>query len=229
MPRSSGHSFTGRPARAGLLISRMLTAVVLVLILAADASAAAVTNGESPLADEPGEDIATVAFTSPDDPQLAILRDFRDTVLLTNPVGAFVWTTYTAVSPPIAAVLLEREHLRIATRVLLLTPVIYLAALCMNTIALLAFIVLILLVLVSLRRYLKPILTGVLYGVLAGAAFAVAAVTLGALGHELPYCAVIAAYLLPVIVPVGLAVCLITWIESQARPRAAPRLRPRLY
>ncbi|HDS44739.1 MAG TPA: hypothetical protein ENN68_01340 [Methanomicrobia archaeon] len=228
MPRSSGHSLSGCPARAGLLIFT-LTAVVLVLILAAGASAAAVTTGESPLADEPGEDIATVVAVSPDDPQLAILRDFRESVLLTNPVGAFVWTTYTAVSPPIADALREREHLRIATRVLLLTPVVYLAALCVNTIALLAFIVLVLLVLVILRRQLRVFFKGVLYGLLAGAAFAVAAVTLGALGHELPYCAIAAAYLLPVITPVGLTVCVITWIESPARPRTVPRLRPRLY
>ena len=208
----------------------MLTAVVLVLLLSVGALApAAAVTGELPLADEPEEDIATVVSVSQKDHQLAILRDFRDTVLRNNPVGAFLWTTYTAVSPPIAAVLLEREHLRTATRVLLLTPVVYLAALCLNTIALLALLMLLLLVLVILRRQRKPILKGVLYGVLAGAAFAVAAVTLGALGHELPYCAVIAAYLLPVIVPVGVAVCLITWIESQAHPRAHPRLRPRLY
>ena len=220
MPRSSGRSLTGRPVNAWMCLSIMLIAVVLIALM----TPAAAVTGELPIADEPGEDIATVVFLSPDDPQLEILRDFRDTVLLTNPVGTFFWITYAAISPPIAAVLVEREHLRTATQVLLLTPLVYLAALCLNTIALLAFIVLVLLVLASLRRQLKTVLKGVLYGFLAGAIFAVTAVTLGALGHELPYCAVIAAYLLPVIVPVGLAVCIIIWSEARARPRSRPRL-----
>jgi hypothetical protein len=206
----------------------MLTAVVLVVLLAAGVTAA-VTTAELPTISGPEEDIATVVSVSPDDPQLEILRHFRDDVLLTNPVGAFLWTTYATVSPPIAEVLLEREHLGIATRILLLTPVVYLAALCVNTIALLAFLVLILLVLAIMRRHLLIFFKGVLYGLLVSTAFAVAAVTLGALGYELPVCAVIAAYLLPVIIPVGLAVCVITWIESPARPREVPRLRPRLF
>jgi len=209
-----------------LLIVLMLTVVVLVVLLAADVTAAALTAELATVLGQE-DDIATVVSVSPDEPQLEILRLFRDSVLLTNPVGAFLWTTYTAVSPPIAEVLVEHEHLCTATRILLLTPVVYLAALCVNTIALLALLVLVLLVLVILRRHLKTVLQGVLYGLLASAAFAVAAVTLGALGYELPVCAVIAAYLLPVIVPVGLGVCVITWIESRARPRA--HLKPRLY
>ncbi|MGC9444924.1 MAG: CFI-box-CTERM domain-containing protein [Candidatus Methanospirareceae archaeon] len=225
----SGHSVAGCPVNAMmLLLSLMLTAAVLIALLSAGVTAAAVT-GEFPISDEQAEDIATVVSVPPDEPQLAILRQFRDAVLLTNPVGTFLWTTYATVSPPIADALLAREHLRVATRLLLLTPVVYLAALCLNTIALLAFIVLILLVLVILRRHLKTVFKGVLYGLLASAAFVVASITLGALGYELPVCAVVAAYLLPVITPVGLAVCVITWIESPARPRPRPRPKPRLY
>jgi hypothetical protein len=200
---------------------------VLVVLLAASVTAAIPTE-ELPTISGQEDDIATVVSVSPDNPHLEILRHFRDDVLLTNPVGAFLWTTYAAASPPIAAVLLERESLRTATRILLLTPVVYLAALCLNTIALLAFLVLVLLVLVILRRHLKTVLKGVLYGFLVGAAFAVAAVTLGAIGYELPLCAAIAAYLLPVIFPLGLAVCVITWIESREHPRTVPRITPRI-
>lgn len=224
MPRS-GHSLTGCPVHVGL---RFVLIAVLVAFLSAGVTAA-IPTAELPIISGQEDDIATVVSVSPDDPQLEILRHFRDDVLLTNPVGAFLWTTYATVSPPIAEVLIEREHLRTATRILLLTPVVYLAALCVNTIALLAFLVLILLVLAILRRHLRVFSKGVLYGFLASAAFAIAAVTLGAIGYELPVCAVIAAYLLPVIIPVGLAVCVFTWIESRAYPRAVPRLRPRLY
>jgi MFS superfamily sulfate permease-like transporter len=212
MPRS-GHSLAGCPVNAGLLF--VLTAVLVALLSAG--VTAAVTTAELPTISGQEDDIATVVSVSPDDPHLEILRHFRDDVLLTNPVGAFFWTTYATVSPPIAEVLIEREYLSTAIRILLLTPVVYLAALCLSTIALLAFLVFILLMLAILRRYLRIFSKGVLYGLLVSAAFAVATVTLGAIGYELPLCAGIAAYLLPVIFPVGLAVCVITWIESRTR------------
>jgi hypothetical protein len=188
---------------------------VLVVLLSAGVTAAIQTAKLLTISGQQ-DDIATVVSGSQDDPHLEILRHFRDSVLLTNPAGAFFWTTYATISPPIAEVLLEHEHLRTATRILLLMSVVYLAALCLNTIALLAFFVLILLVLAILRRHLKTVLKGVLYGLLASAAFAVAAVTLGGIGYELPLCAMIAAYLLPVIIPVGLAVCVTVWVESRA-------------
>jgi hypothetical protein len=67
--------------------------------------------------------IATAAFGTPMEPQVMLLRDFRDEHLLTNAAGrAFVETYYT-VSPPIANVIRESETLRAVTRAAL-TPVI---------------------------------------------------------------------------------------------------------
>lgn len=153
-----------------------------------------------------------------------ILYAFRDTFLLTNPPGRFIVGSYYTTSPPIAAVLAQNEPLRRATRLLLVLPLVCFSALCLNTTAFVAFVVLILLILLILRQHVKVLLKGIGYGALTIAAFTVLVFTLGALGYELPICATVAAFLLPLIIPAAVAICIIVWIESQSqsKPRVVP-------
>ncbi len=72
----------------------------------------------------PGCFIATAAYGSYLDPHVQVLRDFRDDVLLTNPVGQVLVEFYYTHSPPIAALISEDEGLRAATRVAL-TPLVF--------------------------------------------------------------------------------------------------------
>ncbi|HUV02707.1 MAG TPA: CFI-box-CTERM domain-containing protein [Desulfobacteria bacterium] len=167
--------------------------------------------------------IEIAAYGTPNE-TLAILREFRDTVLLTNSPGTFIADTYAVTSPPIATVLEQNEPLRTATRLLLLLPVVYFSALCLNTTAFAAFVVLILLILLILRRHVKVLLKGIGYGALIIAAFTVTVFTFGALGYELPICATVAAYLLPLIIPAAVAACVMVWIES--RSKSKPRVVP---
>jgi hypothetical protein len=60
--------------------------------------------------------IATAAFGSPMAPQVQLLREVRDTYLLTNGPGRAVVQAYYAVSPPIADVISRSEVLRAAVR-----------------------------------------------------------------------------------------------------------------
>jgi hypothetical protein len=163
----------------------------------------------------PGDDIATAVYHSSSNGDLAILRAFRDAVLLTNPVGEFLVNAYYTMGTPIAAVLQEHERLSTAVRLLLFTPLVYLAAIALNAIALGAFVLLVLLVLVVLHRHQRTILKGIAYGLLILAGGTVLVVTLGALGYELPTCAVLAAYVLPFLSPAAVAVCVLTWIETR--------------
>ncbi|MBN1763271.1 MAG: hypothetical protein JW878_09405 [Methanomicrobia archaeon] len=166
--------------------------------------------------------IEIVAYDTPMNETLAILREFRDTVLLTNSPGTFIADTYAVTSPPIATVLEQNEPLRTATRLLLLLPLVYFSALCLNTTAFAAFVVLILILLLVSRRHVKVLLKGIGSGALTIAAFTVTVFTFGALGYELPICATVAAYLLPLIIPVAVAVCIFVWVESRSKPRVVP-------
>lgn len=168
--------------------------------------------------------IEIAAYGTPMNETIAILREFRDTVLLTNSPGTFIADTYAITSPPIATVLEQNEPLRTATRLLLLVPLIGLSALCLNTTVFAAFVVLNLLILLILRQHVKVLLKGFLYGALVIAAFTVTVFTLGALGYELPICATVAAYLLPLMIPAAVAACVMVWVESQSKskPRVVP-------
>lgn len=68
--------------------------------------------------------IATAAYGSYLDPNVQVLREFRDEYLLTNPLGMGFVSFYYKVSPPVADYIKRHEILRTATR-LVLTPVIY--------------------------------------------------------------------------------------------------------
>lgn len=67
--------------------------------------------------------IATAAFGSPLHPKVAVLRQFRDEFLLTNPVGRALVNLYYRLSPPLAGLIRESPRLKQAT-VWALTPVV---------------------------------------------------------------------------------------------------------
>jgi hypothetical protein len=186
-----------------------LTAAV---ILSVNAAAAVPTI---PDAGSGTGDLATVVYNATASSELTILRAFRDTVLLTNPVGEFLVRTYGDTTPPLAAILAANERLALAVRALLFTPLVYLAAIVLNTIALAASLLLVMAVLLVLHRHLRVLLTGVVYGLLVILGGVVLVITLGALGYELPLCAAAGAYLLPFIIPLGLVVCLLTWVRKR--------------
>lgn len=68
--------------------------------------------------------IATAAYGSYLDPHVVILRNFRDQVLLTNPMGRVLVDVYYMYSPSLADFIREHESIRTVTR-WILTPVVY--------------------------------------------------------------------------------------------------------
>ena len=68
--------------------------------------------------------IATAAYGSYLEPEVMVLRNFRDNYLLTNKIGEALVEFYYATSPPIANYIAQNESLRAMTR-LGLTPVVY--------------------------------------------------------------------------------------------------------
>jgi len=69
--------------------------------------------------------IATAAYGSDLEPEVAMLRRFRDRYLLTNPLGQAAVASYYTMSPSLATLIAKHEPLRQAARVAL-TPVVQL-------------------------------------------------------------------------------------------------------
>ena len=165
--------------------------------------------------------IATATYGTSLDENINVLRDFRDKVLVTNPVGEAFVSTYYATSPPIADALREHDGLRAATRVTLITPLVYFSKFMLNgfwfvLLMLLGLAAAVLLLREDKKKFLKSLLVG------AGAIFVfiTAIFSLGFVGYTIPFCAVIGAYLLPFVLPLSVVFTLCThykncWFHKQ--------------
>lgn len=145
--------------------------------------------------------IATATYGTPLDSNIDVLRDFRDTVLMTNPIGKAFVSGYYATSPPIADALRENEGLRTVTRLTLITPLTYLSKSFLNGI--LVVVILGLTAVLLLRKDRMKILKSLLVGIGSIIVFIAAIFSLGFVGYEIPFCAVIGAYLLPFVIPLS--------------------------
>jgi hypothetical protein len=70
--------------------------------------------------------IATAAYGTETAPELNILRDFRDQVLLKNALGSRFVEAYYKLSPPIADFIAKSDFLRAVVREVLVDPVVHL-------------------------------------------------------------------------------------------------------
>ena len=104
--------------------------------------------------------IATAAFGSPMAPEVALLRAFRDSCLLTNSPGRLFVELYYWISPPVADFISRDENLKQLTR-MALTPLIYGVK---NKAAAIALIFLPLILWILRRAYRKSRLSRVMSG-----------------------------------------------------------------
>ena len=145
--------------------------------------------------------IATATYGTPLDGRIDILRDFRDEVLMTNPIGEAFVSTYYRTSPPIADALRGNDGLRTITRSTLIDPLVSLSKFALNGI-LLVFIIGLITVL-SFRKDRAKMLRPLLVGAGSILVFITAIFALGFIGYTIPFCAVVGAYLLPFVLPLS--------------------------
>jgi len=88
------------------------------------ASTGAASSGSSSEGGGGGCFIATAAYGSYMAPEVQLLRDFRDSHLLTNPVGRAFVNAYYQLSPPLASIISGNELLRAMAR-WFLSPAVY--------------------------------------------------------------------------------------------------------
>lgn len=140
---------------------------------------------------------------------------------MTNPLGEAFVSTYYTTSPPIADALRENDGLRAATRVTLITPLVYFSWFMLNGFW---FVLLMLLGLAAavllLREDKKKFLKSLLVGAGTVLVFIAAIFSLGFVGYAIPLCAVVGAYLLPFVIPLSVVFTLCThyknsWVHKQ--------------
>ncbi|MDY6932539.1 MAG: CFI-box-CTERM domain-containing protein, partial [Halobacteriota archaeon] len=137
---------------------------------------------------------------------LDTLRLFRDTILESNPVSTTLVKAYYKTSPPVAYVLSQNDHLRTATRMFLISPSVLFAKFWLNPVTSIGFIIGVSLALFFFEDHRRSILKGLGLGALTLLSFSAVIFTLGYLGYETMFFAVIGACLLPFMVPSTLIV-----------------------
>lgn len=99
--------------------------------------------------------IATAAYGSYFEPHVKVLRDFRDSILLTNKLGQVFVNFYYSTSPPIADYIAKHESLKAMTR-WALTPLVY--GIKYPGVAVMALLGLVMLPVIRIRKTAKKLL-----------------------------------------------------------------------
>lgn len=159
--------------------------------------------------------IATATYGTPLDSRIDILRDFRDELLLTNPIGEAFVSTYYRTSPPIADALRENDGLRTVTRLTLITPLVYLSKSLLSGILVTCIFIIgltaVFLTKTERMKIVKPLLVGAGSSLL----FIAAIFSLGFVGYAIPFCAAVGAYMLPFVIPLSAVFTICTVLKMR--------------
>jgi len=99
--------------------------------------------------------IATAAFGSPLHPYVGLLREFRDSYMLTNPMGRWFVTIYYNNSPPIAEIIKDNSGLKAIVKIFLIPAIIVSWAMLKTTLSEKIIIAVLLAILINIILYLR--------------------------------------------------------------------------
>ena len=160
--------------------------------------------------------IATATYGTPLDKNIDILRDFRDELLLTNPIGEAFVSTYYRTSPPIADALRENDGLRTVTRLTLITPLVYLSKSLLSGILVICIFIIGLTAVFLTKTERMKIMRPLLAGTGSILVFIAAIFSLGFIGYAIPFCAAVGAYMLPLVIPLSAVFTICTVLKMRA-------------
>ncbi len=98
--------------------------------------------------------IATAAFGSPLHPYVGLLRKFRDSYMLTNPMGRWFVTIYYNNSPPIAEIIKDNSVFKAIVKIFLIHAIIVSWAILKTTLSEKIIIAVLLAIIISIKRNL---------------------------------------------------------------------------
>lgn len=98
--------------------------------------------------------IATAAFGSPLHPYVELLREFRDSYMLTNPMGRWFVTIYYNNSPPIAKIIKDNSGLKAIVKIFLIPAIMVSWAMLKTTLSEKIIIAVLLAIIISIKRTL---------------------------------------------------------------------------
>lgn len=99
--------------------------------------------------------IATAAFGSPFHTYVGLLREFRDSYLLTNPLGRWFVTIYYNNSPPIAEIIKDNSGLKAIVKIFLIPAIIVSWAMLKTTLSEKIILTVLLAILINIILYLR--------------------------------------------------------------------------